>query len=73
MTRKIITQCVYCKAIKLFPEDFNSEHVISQLFGTFGADTMTLNDSVCKVCNKYFADELELHLGRDSIFGILYR
>jgi hypothetical protein len=35
---------IYCNAIKLFPEGFNSEHVISQLFGMFGVDTMTLND-----------------------------
>jgi len=65
--------CIYCKEIKLFPLDFNREHVISELFGLFGTHTMTLVGLVCKVCNKYFADNLELHLGRDSTFGILYR
>jgi hypothetical protein len=34
---------------------------------------MTLNDLVCKECNQYFGDNLELALGRDSVFGIVYR
>lgn len=34
---------------------------------------MTLINCVCRQCNQYFGDELEIHLGRDSIFGILFR
>lgn len=67
------TKCLYCKQIKIFPQDFNAEHVIPESLGLFGVDTMTLNDLVCKDCNQYFGDFLELSLGRDSVFGILYR
>lgn len=73
MVKKAQIQCVYCREEKVYPDELSKEHVISKLLGVFGVDTMTLYDSVCAVCNKYFADHLEIHLGRDSIFGILYR
>ena len=73
LMKKIEKQCVYCKKKKLYPDNFNSEHVISAMLGTFGSKTMTLVDCVCIECNTHFANTLELHLGRDSIFGILYR
>ena len=44
-----------------------------ELLGLFDTHTMTLNNLVCKECNQYFGDNLELYLGRDSVFGILYR
>jgi len=66
-------QCVYCRETKIHPIQFSKEHVISKMLGVFGAHTMTLLDCVCASCNKYFADNLEIHLGRDSVFGILYR
>lgn len=50
-----------------------AEHVIPQLLGLFGKDTMTLNNMVCAVCNKFFSEKLELTFGRDSVYGILYR
>lgn len=65
-------QCIYCKQIK-FNSEFNREHVISESFGTFGPNTMVLNNCVCRDCNTYSANNLELYLGRDSIFGIAYR
>src|SRR5260221_13010754 len=71
--KKYLSQCGYCRLVKQYPDDFTSEHVISQSLGLFGIDTMTLIDLVCRECNQYFGDNLELHLGKDSVFGILYR
>lgn len=73
MVKKAQMQCVYCREIKVYPCEFSKEHVISQLLGIFGADTMTLLDSVCANCNDFFSKHLEIYLGRDSVFGILYR
>lgn len=36
-------------------------------------NTMTLVDLVCGDCNQFFSKKIELHFGRDSIFGIFYR
>ncbi len=50
----IQTCCVYCKATGV---PFNTEHVIPQAFGSYGAGTMALNEVVCKECNskkKYY-------------------
>ena len=49
------------------------EHVVPQMLGLFGKDTMTLVNIVCPECNKFFSEELELPFGRDSVYGILYR
>jgi len=59
--------CVYCVKENCA---FNREHVIPKSFGTFGINTFILNhNEVCKSCNQYFADNLELYLGRDSLEG----
>lgn len=62
--------CIYCKDID---REKNIEHVIPQLLGLYGSQTMTLYDMVCQECNSYFSEELELSFGRDSVYGILYR
>jgi hypothetical protein len=72
-SKRYLSQCAYCRVEKKYPEDFSSEHVMPESLGLFGKDTMTLNDLVCKKCNQYFGDTLELALGRDSVLGILYR
>jgi len=54
--------CVYCR--KQSERRFPREHVIPQSFGKFkGALTLRC---VCGDCNRYFANNLELFLGRDS-------
>lgn len=53
--------CIYCGSTR---PPANREHVLSRALGTFERN-WTL-DSVCDECNKYFADNLELPLGRDS-------
>lgn len=68
------TLCIYCKKILLTRTQpkIPREHVIPKMLGLFGKDTMTLNDSVCLECNNYFS-KLELAVGRDSVFGVLFR
>lgn len=69
--------CVYCKKIntpsKKKKSRIPAEHVIPQMLGLFGKDTMTLTHEVCSACNKLFSEKLELTFGRDSVYGILYR
>lgn len=58
--------CIYCSSV--LPR-VKREHVISQAIGTFEHNwTLTC---VCDQCNEYFADNLELVLGRDSAEGFL--
>jgi hypothetical protein len=54
-------QCIYCGSTR---PSTKREHVMSRALGTF-EQNWTL-DCVCDECNKYFADNLELPLGRDS-------
>jgi hypothetical protein len=53
--------CIYCGSTQ---PPTKREHVMSRALGTF-EQNWTL-DCVCDDCNKYFADNLELALGRDS-------
>lgn len=57
-------KCIYCLR-ELDANEFKSEHVIPQAFGTFEGN-LTLNKSVCGECNQYFGDKLELIFARDS-------
>ena len=58
--------CIYCRSTVL---PTKREHVISQALGTF-EQNWTL-DCVCDECNEYFANSLELALGRDSREALL--
>jgi hypothetical protein len=53
--------CIYCGSTK---PPTKREHVMSRALGTFEQNWIL--DCVCDDCNKYFADNLELALGRDS-------
>jgi hypothetical protein len=53
--------CIYCGSTR---SPTKREHVMSRALGTF-EQNWTL-DCVCDECNQYFADNLELPLGRDS-------
>jgi hypothetical protein len=44
------------------------EHVLPQSFGRF-ENNLTLHETVCDGCNKYFGDNLEIALGRDTYEG----
>lgn len=62
--------CIYCLK-KKEPNLFDKEHVIPESFGKFKPNNLTLINTVCKECNSYFGEKLELFLGRDSLEGIL--
>jgi hypothetical protein len=52
------------------PEYFlKTEHVMPQSFGRF-QNNFTLNGVVCDCCNKYFGDNLEINLARDTLEGV---
>src|SRR5438105_15769881 len=57
----VVEPCIYCGSIRPATK---REHVMSRALGTF-EQNWTL-DCVCDECNQYFADNLELPLGRDS-------
>ncbi len=63
-------RCIYCLEDKPSDEFKNREHVLPQCYGTFTPNNLILNQTVCDKCNQYFGDNIELHLGRDTIEGI---
>lgn len=60
--------CIYCKKEKALDE-FDTEHVIQQSLGKF-ENNLTLH-CVCKECNQFFGDSIDLIFGRDSIEALL--
>lgn len=62
-----IPTCIYCKSQT---NPFNREHVIPEAFGTFQSN-WHLNDCVCRACNQYFGDTIELVLTRDTPEALL--
>ncbi|MCK5608711.1 hypothetical protein KAR91_42935 [Candidatus Pacearchaeota archaeon] len=63
-------KCIYCLKLKPIQEFSHREHVLPESFGAF-ENNFVLTETVCNKCNKFFGDNLELNLGRDSIEGIL--
>lgn len=63
-------KCIYCLKIKEI-NLFDREHVIPQSFGRFKPNNLTLINSVCKQCNSYFGNELDLFLARDTLDGLM--
>ena len=53
--------CIYCRATGVV---FDRDHVIPEAFGMF--ENNFVLTCVCKSCNKFFGDELELVLGRTA-------
>lgn len=61
--------CIYCRTVG--PESvFSTEHVIPKAFGTFGTDTLVLNNCVTSDCNQFFGDTLEVIVSRGSLEAI---
>ncbi|MFZ3136729.1 MAG: HNH endonuclease [Thermodesulfovibrionales bacterium] len=63
-----MTKCIYCLEYKPETSYKKTEHVIPQSFGVF-KNNFTLNRVVCDDCNKYFGDNLEIDLARDTYEG----
>ncbi len=62
-----MTTCIYSRHIGL--SRFPREHVVPKAFGHFH-DNLTLR-RVCRGCNGFVAEELELFLTRDSVEALL--
>lgn len=63
-------KCIYCLKEKE-KNEFNVEHVISRMFGTY-KNSFTLHDyEVCEECNSYFSKELESSMNLNSFEGFL--
>jgi HNH endonuclease len=60
--------CIYCLEDQNQSSFTKIEHVLPQSFGRF-KNNLTLHNSVCDGCNKYFGDNLEIALGRDTYEG----
>lgn len=60
--------CIYCREEKP-ADEFNREHVVPQAFGSF-KDNLVLHDLVCKDCNDYFGQHLDIVLARESTEGL---
>lgn len=61
--------CIYCQNEKPQTE-YNREHVLPYSFGKF-SNALVLHDMVCKECNKYFGDKLDIVLARGSMQGAM--
>lgn len=59
------SRCIFCLELR-DGADFNVEHVIPRAFGAF-TNNFTLTDCVCRNCNAFFGNVLELFLARGSI------
>src|SRR3989304_6854443 len=66
---RTLMKCIYCLEDKPDSCFEKTEHVLPQSFGRF-KNNLTLNKIVCDTCNKYFGDNLERYLGRDTIEGM---
>jgi len=62
-------KCIYCLEDKPTNCFNKTEHVLPQSFGKF-KNNFTLNKIVCDTCNKFFGDNLEIWLGRDTFEGM---
>lgn len=60
--------CIYCLEDQNQSSFTKVEHVLPQSFGRF-KNNLTLHNSVCDGCNKYFGDNLEIALGHDTYEG----
>jgi len=63
-----VPECIYCKRSAI---PFNREHVIPEAFGSYGSDTMVLNDAVCQECNSRLGAEIDQVLSRDSYEALI--
>jgi HNH endonuclease len=69
MSPDFVPTCIYCKRTDV---QFNREHVIPEAFGTYGADTMLLNNNeVCSDCNTTLGRDLDQILSRDSFEAMI--
>jgi hypothetical protein len=61
--------CIYCLR-ELAVQAFDREHVLSEAFGNF-QQALVLHPYVCKECNTFFGNELEVRFARGAFEGML--
>jgi hypothetical protein len=61
--------CIYCLR-RLSAQEFTREHVLSKAFGAFRRAPVLLH-CVCRECNQFFGDELEVRFARNAFEGML--
>lgn len=62
--------CIYCKQEKEESE-FNREHVVPRMMGTYENGFVLSNNQVCEECNSYFSRELEDKISLNSMESFL--
>jgi len=67
---KNLHKCIYCLREKEESE-FNREHVIPQMMGTYNDNQVLNKNQVCRCCNTYFNDHFENQISKDSIESLL--
>lgn len=61
--------CIYCRR-DLPVSAFNREHILLQALGRFNGEPTTIH-SVCRECNQYFGDSIDLLFARGSVEALL--
>lgn len=62
--------CIYCKQQK-DESEFNREHVVPRMMGTYQNGFVLSNNQVCEECNSYFSRELENEISLNSMESFL--
>src|SRR5579864_1436713 len=62
-------ECIYCLR-RLDAQEFNREHVLSEAFGAF-RQAPVLHCCICRKCNQFFGDQLEVRFARGAFEGML--
>src|SRR5258708_19793456 len=66
-----MARCIYCHLDGDGGATFNSvEHVFPDGFGGF-KNALTLADTVCDGCNRFFGNTIDMYLTRDTPMGLM--
>ncbi|MBE1556006.1 HNH endonuclease [Sporosarcina limicola] len=63
-------KCIYCLRTK-YESEFNKEHVVPRMMGTYQDAFVLSNFQVCQECNSYFSRQIEDKIALDSYEGFL--
>lgn len=62
--------CIYCRTEK-DENEFNREHVVPRMMGTYQQGLVLSDHQVCQACNSYFSKEIEDKIALDSYEAFL--
>ena len=63
-------KCIYCLCEK-DESEFNREHVVPRMMGTYENGFVLNKCEVCQECNSFFSKELEVNIGLNSMESFL--